>query len=79
VWLEVMGYRHNAIGATKGGLRSAECSAFAEKSLLTDQQTAKITLEETLEKRSRTLDKRSSMEGNSYLRQFLDFFSKLLH
>jgi hypothetical protein len=47
-----MGYRNKAIEATKGGLRCAECSASAEKSLLIDSKTAK-TLEETLEKRSR--------------------------
>ena len=47
-----MGYRNKAIGAAKGGLRCAECSASAEKSLLTDPKTAKKTLEETLEKRS---------------------------
>jgi hypothetical protein len=49
-----MGYRNKAIEAAKGGLRCAECSASAEKSLLTDPKTAKKkTLEETLEKRSR--------------------------
>jgi hypothetical protein len=51
-----MGYRTKAIGAAKGGLRCAECSASAEKSLLTDPKTAK-TLEETLEKRSRNARK----------------------
>jgi hypothetical protein len=57
-----MGYRTKTIGATKGGLGSAECSAEAEKSLLTGPKTAKM-LEETLEKRSinarETLEKRS--------------------
>ena len=57
-----MGYRNKAIGATKGGLRCAECSAAAEKSLLTGPKTAKM-LEETLAKRSSnaraTLEKRS--------------------
>ena len=52
-----MGYRKKAIGAAKGGLRCAECSAAAEKSLLTcpknDQKNARRTLEKTLEKRSR--------------------------
>ena len=48
-----MGYRNKAIRATKGGLRCAECSAVAEKSLLTGPKMAKKTLEETLEKRSR--------------------------
>jgi hypothetical protein len=48
-----MGYRKKAIEAAKGGLGCAECSASAEKSLLTDPKTAKKTLEETLEKRSR--------------------------
>jgi hypothetical protein len=47
-----MGYRNKAIGATKGGLRCAECSASAEKSLLTGQKTAKKA-RETLEERSR--------------------------
>jgi hypothetical protein len=47
-----MGYRNKAIGAAKGGLRCAERSASAEKSLLTDPKTAKKTLEETLEERS---------------------------
>jgi glutamate dehydrogenase/leucine dehydrogenase len=36
-----MGYHNKAIGAAKGGLRCAECSASAEKSLLTDPKTAK--------------------------------------
>ena len=36
-----MGYRTKTNGATKGGLGSAECSAAAEKSLLTDPKTAK--------------------------------------
>jgi hypothetical protein len=51
-----MGYRNKTIGATKGGLRCAECSASAEKSLLTDPKTAKNArrnARETLEKRSR--------------------------
>ena len=54
-----MGYRNKAIGSTKGGLRSAECSAAAEKSVLTDPKTAKKTLEETLENARETLEKRS--------------------
>ena len=57
-----MGYRTKTIGTTKGGLGSAECSAAAEKSLLTCPKMAKM-LEETLEKRSRnareTLEERS--------------------
>jgi hypothetical protein len=51
-----MGYRNKAIGATKGGLRCAECSAAAEKLLLTCPKTAKNArrnARETLEKRSR--------------------------
>ena len=51
-----MGYHNNAIGAAKGGLRCAECSASVEKSLLTDPKTAKNArrnARETLEKRSR--------------------------
>jgi hypothetical protein len=48
-----MGFRNEAIRATKGGLRCAECSAAAEKSLLTCPKMAKKTLEETLEKRSK--------------------------
>jgi hypothetical protein len=52
-----MGYRNKAIGAAKGGLRCAECSASAEKSLLTDPKTAK---KKRSKKRSRTLEKRSS-------------------
>jgi hypothetical protein len=51
-----MGYRNKAIGAAKGGLRCAECSALAEKSLLTGPKTAKKrsnNARETLEKRLR--------------------------
>jgi hypothetical protein len=51
-----MGYRNKAIGATKGGLTCAECSAAAEKSLLTGPKMAKnaqSNARETLEKRSR--------------------------
>jgi hypothetical protein len=48
-----MGNRNKTIGAAKGGLRCAECSASAKKSLLTGPKTAKKTLEETLQKRSR--------------------------
>ena len=50
-----MGYRTKTNGATKGGLGGAECSAAAEKSLLTDPKTAKNArrnARETLEKRS---------------------------
>ena len=36
-----MGYRTKTIGTTKGGLGSAECSAAAEKSLLTCPKMAK--------------------------------------
>jgi hypothetical protein len=54
-----MGYRNKAIGVTKGGLRCAECSAVAEKSLLTGPKTAKKMLEETLENALETLQKRS--------------------
>ena len=36
-----MGYRTKTIWTTKGGLGSAECSAAAEKSLLTGPKTAK--------------------------------------
>jgi hypothetical protein len=51
-----MGYRNKAIRATKGGLRCAECSAAAEKSVLTCPKMAKNArrnARETLEKRSR--------------------------
>jgi hypothetical protein len=51
-----MGYRNKAIGATKGGLRCAECSASAEKSLLTGPKTAKNARRNaraTLQERSR--------------------------
>ena len=51
-----MGYRTKTNGATKGGLGSAECSAAAEKSLLTGPKMAKNArrnARETLEKRSR--------------------------
>jgi hypothetical protein len=47
-----MGYRTKTRGATKGGLRCAECSASVEKSLLTYPKTTK-NARETLEKRSR--------------------------
>jgi hypothetical protein len=50
--VQLMGFRNDDIGATKGGLGCAECSVAAEKLLLTCPKMAK-TLEETLEKRWR--------------------------
>ena len=51
-----MGYRNKTIGAAQGVLGCAECSAAAEKSLLTYPKTAKNArrnARETLEERSR--------------------------
>ena len=51
-----MDYRNKTIGAAKGELGCAECSATAKKSLLTGPKTAKnarMNARETLEERSR--------------------------
>jgi hypothetical protein len=54
-----MGYRNKTIGAAKGGLRCAECSASAEKSILTDPKTAKQRSKERSGNARETLEKRS--------------------
>jgi ferredoxin len=53
MYVQIMGYRNEDIGATKGGLGCAECRAAVEKSMLKRPKTAQKTFEGTLEERSR--------------------------